>query len=177
MLKPGSLMSGASDKTPPTFGEQDKNLHLQATLCLTCGQNSEAFLILSRLAENKAHPVLFFNLALCHFRAEVWVEAQKCLEKALAQLPPVPETPVSQNSTFSILAVEEAQSQAYGNPMQMELLTWPMLAKLRMLRLLIDIYALSGQWREVLQLAPALEPGNYKNVAAAMAKARAQQGA
>lgn len=179
MLKPGSLMGGGAEKAPASLGEQDKSLLVQAALNLACGQYSEAFLLLSRLAEQKPHPAVFFNLALCHFKGAAGPDAlpgaQKCLEKALAAvqaLPEPPEPPELRAAAFKALAAAETQGEAYAGPMQPGLLAWPQLAKIRILRLLIDVYAASGQWSEVTRLAQALGGGKYANVEAALARAR-----
>lgn len=175
MLKPGSLMGGGGpEKAPAGLGEQEKNLHAQAALCIACGQYSEAFLALSRLAAQKPHPAVFFNLALCQLKAGAFTEAQQSLEKALAALHPLPDKPEPKEGPFKALAALEAQNQAYAGPMPPELAAWPQLAKVRAMRLLIDVYAASEQWSEVLRLAQALG-GNYANVEAAVALARARQ--
>lgn len=170
-------MGGGAEKAPAPLGENEKTLHLQAALCLACGQHSEAFLLLSRLAAQKPQAAVFFNLALCHLKGGALPDAQKSLEKALAAaqaLPEPPEPAELRAAAFKTLAAAEAQSQAYAGPMPLELAAWPQLLKIRILRLLIDVCAASAQWREVTRLAAALGGGKYANVEAALARAKAE---
>lgn len=174
MLKSGNLMGGGP-KASPELSDKDRALFLQACLCFSAGQRSEAFLYFSRLSAAFEHPALLFNLALCQTAAGAWAEAQAALEKALRLIPApgAPSPALSRGGVFKALQELEAGPEGadYLAPMSLELAGLPELARVRALRLLIDVYAASGQWAEVLRLAGGLGR-EYSNVKSAVERAR-----
>ena len=182
MLKSGNLMGG-TPKTSPPLSAQDELLFTQASICFSTGQKGEAFIYFSRLGAGREHPAVLYNLALCHFKAgtgqDTLTEAQKCLEKTLALLPAAtqePAQPVMQSATFKSMLVHEAKTCSYQAPMSLELAKSPEMARIRVLRLLIDVYAASGQWSEVIRLSGSFGGTEYLNVTAAVVQARRSLG-
>lgn len=140
-------------------------------LCLNNKQYSEAYLYFSLYAEKDESPAAFFNLAVCAFRGGDYAEAENCLEKAMRSIPPpkMGNSQTEKTEVFQKLQQADAQSDSYREGMLEETpLHFPRIAKHRILRLLIDTAAATGQWDKVARLASSLQGMNYKNVSEAI---------
>lgn len=132
-------------------------------LALVSGNLEEAFLSFSQLTDDSA---ALFNLALCHYKAGM-------LEKAIAHLTraekliSIKSTPMPQSQPIPAEITQyDGSGDGYRMPMAKaapEL--FPEQSRIRISRLLADIYGELGYEQEFLRILPIFSKQNYKNIA------------
>lgn len=124
---------------------------------------TEAYLSFSALPDC---PAALFNLALCYCGAGLYEPALVALQQAQKALAAMAASAAPRGTVPAKMTQQDAQSDAYRAPMARQLVAlFPTLAKLRVLRLMADIYGDLGYEQEFLRILPLFAGKDYQNIA------------
>lgn len=135
----------------------------EGLFALSFGRLMEAAHFFYFLKEEK-NSAVFFNIALCFFRAKDYQEAYLYLEKALSFLPKKLEYRFLQKN-MSNLEQYEVEGNGYQEGMLYSTpIEFPSLAREQIIRLMVDVLFELGQMEEMLKKIQSLQNKNYKNI-------------
>lgn len=152
--------AGTPEKTEPARVDDYFSC---GVLALVSGNLEEAYLSFSPLTD---HPAALFNLALCNYKAAMFEKALAHLTQA-EKLISSKSTPMPQSRPIPTeITQHDRNGNGYRMPMAKEAPElFPEKSRLRILRLMADIYAELGYEQEFLRILPAFGGNDYKNIA------------